>query len=309
MYDLIIIGAGPAGMTAAIYAARRKIKFLILSLDIGGQMSWGSEIENYPGTTHASGIELTRSFQEHIKIYGIDIKTEEVSSILKKGKIILVKTKKVSYKTKAVIIASGKSPRKLSVPGEERLLGKGLSYCAACDAPLYKDKIVVIVGGGNSGLGAALFLSKYAKRVYILEAMPQISGEVYLKDKVLKDKKITIITGARVKEVFGKNFVTGFKYEKDKIEKTLDVDGIFVEIGLITKADFVKVKKNKWGEIMITRSTKTHDENLTSIPGIFAAGDVTDIPAKQIVAAAGEGCKAALAAFDYIHRWDEKKGK
>ncbi|MBI3623051.1 FAD-dependent oxidoreductase [Candidatus Pacearchaeota archaeon] len=303
MYDLIIIGAGPAGMTAAIYAARRKIKFIIISLDIGGQMSWSSEIENYPGTTHASGVELTRSFQEHVKVYGINIKTEEVSSIVKKEKAIFVRTKKRVYESKTVIIASGKSPRKLNALGEERFLGKGLSYCAACDAPLYKDKKVVVVGGGNSGLGAALFLSKYAKKVYILEMLPKLGGEPYLKDKVLQDKKISVIAGAKIKEIFGKKFISGFKYEKDKIEKTLDVDGIFVEIGLVTKVDFVKVKKNKWGEIMIFRSTKTHDENLTSIPGIFAAGDVTDIPTKQIVAAAGEGCKAALAAFDYIHRW------
>jgi len=306
MYDLIIIGAGPAGMTAAIYAARRKIKFLILSLDVGGQMSWGSEIENYPGTTHTSGIELTRSFQEHMRVYGIKIKTEEVASITKKGKKIVVKTKKSSYDSKAVIIASGKSPKKLNVLGEENLLGKGLSYCAACDAPIYKNKAVVIVGGGNSGLGAALFLSKYSKKVYLLEAMPKITGEAYLRDKVLKNRKIGVITGAKVKEILGKNFVTGFIYEKDGNEKKIGVDGIFVEVGLITKADFVKVKKNKWGEIMIFRSTKTHDENLTNVSGIFAAGDVTDIPAKQIVVAAGEGCKAALAAFDYIHRWDGK---
>jgi thioredoxin-disulfide reductase len=309
MYDLIIIGAGPAGMTAAIYAARRKIRFLVLSLDIGGQMSWSSEIENYPGTTHATGVELTRSFNEHMKVYGIEIRTEEVLSISKKGKNIVVKTKRTSYNAKTVIIASGKSPRKLNVPGEENLLGKGVSYCAACDAPLYNDKKVLVVGGGNSGLGAALFLAKYAKQVYLLESMPNITGEAYLKDKVFSDKKISIITDTKVKEIFGKSFVTGFSYEKAGKTMKLEVDGIFIEIGLVTRVDFAKVKKNKWGEIMIKRSTKTHDENLTSVPGIFAAGDVTDIPAKQIIAAAGEGCKAALAAFDYIHRWDLlKKG-
>lgn len=303
MYDLIIIGAGPAGMTAAIYAARRKINFLILSLDVGGQMSWTSEIENYPGTAHVSGIELTRSFQEHMKIYGITIKNEEVSSVVKKGKIVVVKTKKATYESKTVIIASGKSPRKLDVSGEEKLLGKGISYCAACDAPFYKDKIVAVAGGGNSGLEAALFLSKYAKKVYLIETMSELTGESYLSDKVTQDKKINVLTKSSIKEVYGKGFVTGFRYAQNGNEKDINVDGIFVEIGLINKTDFVKVKKNKWGEIMIFRSTKTHDENLTSVPGIFAAGDVTDIPTKQIVAAAGEGCKAALAAFDYIYRW------
>ena len=307
LFDLIIVGAGPAGMTAAIYAARRKLNFFVVSMDIGGQMAWSSEVENYPGTTHSSGAELTRSFQKHMEIYKIKIKREEVASISKKGKFCVVKTKKQSYKAKAVIIASGKSPRKLNVPGEEKLFGKGLSYCAVCDAPLYKDKIVAVIGGGNSGLEASLFLAKYAKRVYILELMEKLMGEPYLRDKVLKDKKIEIITGAKVKEVFGKNSVEAFSYEKNGKENKLDVNGLFVEIGLLTKTGFTNVKKNKWGEIMIFRSTRSNDENLTSVPGIFAAGDVTDIPAEQIIAAAGEGCKAALAAFDYIHRWERKE--
>ena len=133
-------------------------------------------------------------------------------------------------------------------------------------------------------------------------------GEPYIRDRVLKNKKIQVITGAKVKEIFGNKFVEGIKYEQDEAKKTVKVSGIFVEVGLITKTDFIKCKKNKWKEIMIFRSTKTYEENMTSIPGIFAAGDVTDIPAKQIVAAAGESCKAALASFDYIARWDKKFG-
>lgn len=301
--DLIIIGAGPAGMTAAIYAARRKINFLIISMDLGGQMSWSSEVENYPGIPDLSGIELTKRFNEHMQEYKIKIKSEEVKSLEKKGKICVVKTGKNTYQSKTVIIASGKSPRKLNVPGEEKFLGRGVSYCATCDAPLQKDKIVAVIGSGNSGLDASLFLSKYAKKVYILDVLPKLGGEPYLRDKVLQNKKISFIGNVKVKEILGSDSVNGLNYEIGGKIETLKINVVFIEIGLVNKSDFTNVKKNKWNEIMIFRSTLTHEENMTSVPGIFAAGDCTDIPAKQIIAAAGEGCEAALAAFDYIAKW------
>jgi len=302
IYDLIIIGAGPAGITAAIYAARHKLKFCILSMDLGGQMSWSSEVDNYPGIPDVSGIKIVDRFNQHLKDYKINIKLEEVVKLIKKGNICVVKTKKNQYESKAVLIATGKKPKKLNVKGEEQFMGKGVNYCATCDAPLYKGKKVVIVGGGNSGLEAALFLSKYAKKVYILDINKKLGGEPYLRDKVLADKKIIIITDAKTKKIEGNKFVNSLIYEKAGQEKTLDVEGVFVEIGLITEANFTDVKKNKWGEIMLFRGTQTHNENLTSISGIFAAGDCTDIPSKQIVVAAGEGAKACLAAIDYIHR-------
>jgi len=303
LYDLIIIGSGPAGMTAAIYAARRKIKFIILSMDIGGQMSWSSDVDNYPGLPDLAGVELVKRFNEHMKNYKINIKQEEVKKIFRKGKTIIVETRKNKYESKTVIIASGKSPRKLNVSGEEKYLGKGVSYCAVCDAPLQKGKIVAVIGSGNSGLDASLFLSNYAKKVYLMDIMPKIAGEPYLRDKVLKNKKINFIGNAKIKEVLGNSFVNGLKYEQNGKQKILKTNTIFIEIGLINKADFTNVRKNRWGEIMIFRSTITNEENFTNIPGIFAAGDCTDIPAKQIIAAAGEGCKAALAAFDYINKW------
>jgi len=301
--DLIIIGSGPAGMTAAIYAARRKIKFLILSMNIGGQMGWSSDVDNYPGIPDLAGVELVKKFGEHMKEYKIKVKNEEVLKLEKKGKICVVKTRRNIYQSKAVVIASGKSPRKLNVQGEEKYLGRGVSYCAVCDAPLQKNKIVGVVGSGNSGLDASLFLSKYAKKVYLIDISSEITGEPYLRDKVLKNKKISFIGNAKIKEILGNKFVNSVKYEKENKELILKIDNIFVEIGLVTKANFTDVKKNKWDEIMIFRSTITHEENMTSIPGIFAAGDCTDIPAKQIIAAAGEGCEAALAAFDYINKW------
>lgn len=305
LLDLIIIGAGPAGMTAAIYAARRKVNFLVLSLDVGGQMSWSSDVENYPGVPDLAGIELTKRFQEHMKEYNIKIKQEEVLSLEKDKKkdICIIKTRKNTYKSKAVIIASGKAPRKLNVSGEDKFLGKGVNYCATCDAPLQKNKIVAVIGSRNSGLDASLFLSHYTKKIFLIDILPKIAGEPYLRDKVLKNKKITFIGNAKIKEILGNNFVQALKYEKDGKTEELKIDSIFIEIGLVSKCDFAKVKKNKWGEIMLFRSTKTNDENMTNTSGIFAAGDCTDIPAKQIIVAAGEGAKAALAAFDCIHKW------
>jgi len=307
LYDIIIIGAGPAGMTAAIYAARQKVKFLLMSIDLGGQMVWSSEVDNYPGIPDVSGIEMVQRFQKHIKDYNIKVKQEEVLEVGKKGKKCFVKTKKGVYKSKAVVIASGKKPKKLNVPGEEKFLGKGVNYCATCHAPSFKDKIVAVAGGGNSGLEAALFLIKYAKKVYLLEAMKNLKGETYLKNKVLQNKKVKIMTDVKIKEIKGEDAIKFIAYEKSGKNFKLPVDGIFIEIGLVAKVNFAKlVKKNKWGEIILYRSTKTHEENMTNIPGIFAAGDVTDIPAKQIVVAAGEGCKATLAAFDYINKFKEK---
>ncbi len=308
MYDLIILGAGPAGMTAAIYAARRKINFLIIGMDVGGQMSWSSEVENYPGTTHVSGVELVKQWQDHLDIYKIKIKNEEIVKTGKKGNLCFVQTKKNNYESKAVIIATGKSPKKLGVPGEEEFLGKGVNYCATCDAPLYNGKTVAVVGGGNSGLEAAEFLSKYASKVYLMEALDKLGGEAYLKEKVLKLKNIETMTEIKIKEIKGDKFVNSLIFEKDGKENELKIEGVFIEVGLVSKADFTNAQKNRWGEVMIFRSTKTPEENMTSVPGIFAAGDVTDIPAKQIVVAAGEGCKAVLASFDYINRWDKSYG-
>jgi len=306
MYDLIIIGAGPAGMTAGIYAARQKLKFLILSMDIGGQVNWSSEVDNYPGVPDQTGMELVSKFNQHLKDYNIKIKAgEEVLEMKKdkKTKIINIKTKKNIYESKAVIIASGKKPRKLGVPGEEEYLGKGVNYCATCDAPFFGGKTVAVIGGGNSGLESALFLSKYAKKVYILDLMPKLGGETYLKDKVMQNKKITPVLGVKIKEILGDKFVNSLVYEVNGKDKKLALEGVFIEVGLISKADFTDVQKNKWGEIMLFRSTITHEENMTDTPGIFAAGDVTDIPSKQIVVAAGEGAKAALAAINYINKF------
>lgn len=306
LYDLIIIGGGPAGMTAAIYAARQKVKFLIISMDVGGQMGWSSKVENYPGVPDKSGVALVEKFNSHLQEYKIKIKKEEILKLEKdiKRKICVIKTKRNVYESKAVIIAAGKKPRKLNVPGEDKFTGFGVNYCAVCDAPLFKDKTCAVVGGGNSGMDAALFLAKYAKKVYILEHLAKLGGDNFLREKVLNEKKINVITGTKMKEIYGDKYVEKIKYEHEGQLKELIIDGVFVEIGLISQYDFTDVQKNKWGEIMIYRSTITHEENMTDVPGIFAAGDCTDIPSKQIIVAAGEGSKAALASFNYIDRWE-----
>ncbi len=306
MYDLIIIGAGPAGITAAIYASRQKLKFLILGLDIGGQVSWSSDVENYPAEPHLTGLELTKKLEKHLEKYNVNVRQEEVVKLKKKKKKCVVKTKKREYESKAVIIASGKKPKKLNVEGENKFIGRGVSYCATCDGTFFKNKKVAVLGGGNSALESALFLSKYAKKVYLLDIKKKLKGAPYLRNKVEKKKKIKHINKAFTRKIEGKKKVNKIIYEKNGIKRELKVEGIFIEIGLVSKSDFTNVKKNKWGEIKIHRSTRTNEENMTNVEGVYAAGDVTDIPAKQIVAAAGEGCKAALASFDYIHKWDKK---
>jgi alkyl hydroperoxide reductase subunit F len=310
VYDMVIIGAGPSGITAAIYAARRKLNFLVISMNIGGQVIATSDVENYTGYHFLSGPELVAKFKQHMQDYKIDVRLEQVIDIKKKGRIFEVKTRKAKYFTKTIIIACGKSPRKLNVPGEEELHNRGVSYCALCDGPLFKDKVVAVIGGGNSAMEAALFLEKYAKKIYILTINPELYGERIMLEKIKNGKKFTLIVNAKTTEIIGDKLVTGLKFIQDGKEKKIDLQGVFVEIGLITSCDFVKiVKKNKWGEIMIKRSTTTNKENLTNVPGIFAAGDCTDIPAKQIIVAAGEGAKAAIAAFDYLDRLEEKGEK
>lgn len=304
VYDLVIVGAGPAGITAAIYAARHQLKFMVISMDIGGQTSMSTDVENYTGYHLLSGMDLIRKFQQHMQDYKIELKLRErVDCIKRRGKIFEIKTNKKRYSTKTVIIASGKQSRKLNVPGEHELYNKGVSYCATCDAPLFKDKGVAVIGGGNSALQAALLLSKYAKVVYLINLNNKFIGEDVVIKKVENNKKIKRITNAKTTAIFGEKRVSALKFVKDGNESVLNVQGVFIEIGLSTECDFAPlVEKNKWNEIKVKRSTKSFKENMTNVRGIFAAGDCTDIPAKQIIVAAGEGAKAALAAIDYIER-------
>lgn len=298
VYDVIIIGAGPAGITASIYAARKRMSLLILSQDIGGQTSWSGSIENYTGYQIVTGPELTEKFKEHIKIYGIKVnENESVLSIEKKDKIVHVKTAKAEYEAKTAIIASGKNPRELGVPGEKEYKNKGIAYCATCDGPLFAKKRVAVIGGGNSALDAATQLSKIASEVYIINIAESLTGDEIMQEVVKRSENIKLYNNSSVKRVKGDKFVSSIEIDKAGIPEDIALEGVFVEIGLIPNVDFAKnIKKNTLGEIEVNCACET------SMPGIFAAGDVTSVPEKQIIVAAGEGAKAALSAFRYIVR-------
>lgn len=298
MYELIIIGAGPAGMAAAVYAARQKLNFIVISENVGGQAIWSADVENYIGYQVISGQELSNKFYEHIKQYNVGLKQgERVKDIRQKGREFVIETNKDSYEAKTVVITSGKKPRKLNVPGEDEYKGKGVTYCATCDGPLFQGKDVAVLGGGNAGVDAALQMSKIAKKVYLIEKTGKLKAERIASEKCELSENIEILLRTDIKEIFGKDFVEGIKIKNKDEEKEIELQGIFVEIGSIPSVDFAKtVKKNEANEIIV------NNKNETNIPGLFAAGDVTDVPEKQIIVAAGEGAKAALSAFKYISK-------
>jgi len=298
-YDLIIVGGGPAGITAAVYASRKKLDFLIITLDMGGQASWSGDIENYTGYQFITGPELARKFQEHMNSFGIVVRMPEAAKEIKKNdSLIEVVTDKGRYLTKSLIIATGKKPRLLNVEGEQEFKSKGVTYCATCDGPLFRDKKVAVIGGGNSALDAALQMARVSPTVYVINAAASFIGDAVMIEKVSHTPNVKILHRARVTRIFGDRFVKGIEIEKGgKEREQLEVSGVFVEIGLIPTADFAgPVARNNLGEIIVDC------RNQTNLEGIFAAGDVTDVPEKQIIIACGEGSKAALSAFRYLSR-------
>jgi len=304
MYDLIIIGGGPAGITAGIYAARQKLNTLLITKNFGGQIARKViGIENYPGFEQISGLDLIGKLEKHLRKQDIDIKMSEVTKVEKKDNSFLVwiNSNKEKIESRAVIVATGADPRPLKVPGEKEFIGKGVSYCAVCDGPVFADKEVVIIGGGNSGFESALFLMDWVKKIYILEFNPEVKADKENQDLVKKNKKVKIITNAALKEIKGDKFVQSVIYENrtTKEEKTLSVDGVFVETGSQPATSFINglVGFNKRGEIEVAFETYQ-----TKTPGLFAAGDVNTGRFKQIVISCGEGAKTALAAFDYLRK-------
>lgn len=302
MYDLIIIGAGPAGMTAGVYAARKKLKTLIISKDIGGQAAWSSDIENYLGFSMITGPELVKKFEDHLEEFSEDVELRVVVSgvkrVSKSGKHFKVTMGDNSTETaKAVIIAGGKIPRKLGVEGEDKFLNRGVTYCAWCDGPLFKGKDVAIIGGGNSALDAALNVSKLVNQIYIINITPELTGDPVMIEKVTDMPQIRIMNSCEVVEIQGDKLVQTVRIKtKDGLQKDLPVTGVFIEVGSIPATDYLKdlVKLNKAGEILID------EYNSTSTPGLFAAGDITNVVEKQIITAAGEGAKAAIQASVYL---------
>ncbi len=296
IYDLVIIGAGPAGITAAVYAARKKMDPLVITKDIGGQASLSGDIQNYTGYQFITGPELAIKFEEHMRKFNFEIKeNEEVKKLISRKGTFLVKTDKDNYQAKTVIVASGKRSRELGVTGEREFRNKGLTYCATCDGPLFAGRDVAVIGGGNSALDAALQLIKIANHIYIINITDNLTGDGIMQEKIRADNKVSIFNNSRVKEILGNSFVQAIKIEEDRKEKILDVQGIFVEIGLIPNSEFASdLEKNARKEIVVNQG------NETNVPGIFAAGDVTNVPEKQIIIAAGEGAKAVLSAFRYL---------
>lgn len=302
-YDIIIIGGGPAGITAAIYGAREDLNVLLITKDIGGQINRKTvKIENYPGFGKISGADLIQKFESHLNRFRIPTIKDKVIKIKKydKGFSVLTEAKK-QFSARSVIVASGSDPRPLEVPGEKELIGRGVSYCAICDGIAYKNKTVAVIGGGNSGFEAAVFLARFAKKVHILEYGPKVKADKINRQVVEKNRKIKVLTNVSLKEIKGKNSVDSIIYQDNKAKelKSLKVNGVFIEIGNIPATGFVKnlVDFNKKDEIKINPITGE-----TGIPGIFAAGDITDVKYKQIIIAAGNGAKTALSASKYLQK-------
>ncbi|MDP4038651.1 MAG: FAD-dependent oxidoreductase [bacterium] len=305
VYDLIIIGAGPAGMTAAIYAARKKLKTLMLTKDIGGQTAMSSDIENYPGFTMITGAELVKKFEEHLEEFKDDVElrltNNGVGGIKKEEKGFTVSMPGGSEeKAKAIIITGGKIARKLNVEGEQEFLNRGVSYCAWCDGPLFANKEVAIVGGGNSALDAAINLAKLVKQAYIINISSSLEGDPIMIEKVKTLANVRIINNANLKKINGSKFVEAIEItdKESGLDKEIKIAGVFIEIGSVPASDYLidLIKLNEQGEIIID------EHNMTSEPGIFAAGDITDTIEKQIIVAAGEGAKAAIQASQYLSR-------
>lgn len=313
LYDLIIIGGGPAGAAAAVYAARKRLRTLLLTESIGGQSIVSSDIQNWIGEPHISGFDLAKKLENHIRAFPdmVEIKTlekaAEVKSIKCSGEdknrvcdFEVVTDKGNTYQGHALILAQGARRRKLGIPGEEKFEGKGVAYCSTCDAPIFSGKKVAVVGGGNAGLEAVQDLFPYAQEIYLLEQGDTLKGDAVTQEAIKTNPKLKgIIFHAQTLEILGDKFMTGLKYKDGKTsqEKVLAVDGVFVEIGSLPNSEMVKglVDLDKYGQVIIDSKHAT-----TSHPGIFAAGDVTDDPYKQNNISVGDAVKAALAAYNYL---------
>lgn len=298
MKDLVIIGGGPAGLTASIYSARKRVDFAMITVNIGGQALWGSDIQNYLGYTMVSGPELVKRFNEHVEQFDIEKFFEEVAEIKKIDDHFSVNTKNGRvFETRTVIFATGKRPRLLMVPGEKEFHGRGVTYCSTCDAPLFSGQPTLVVGGGNAGLEAALQSSDLGPKVYLVTS-EDLTGDPITQKKVREKNNIEIIPYAMVKEIKGNMLVESAIVETSEGMNEYKVNGVLIEIGAVPSCSLVMdlVNLNDKMEIMVTCA------NETKTPGLFAAGDVTSVPEKQIIVAAGEGAKAALSAYTYLQQ-------
>ena len=305
-YHLIIIGAGPAGLSASIYAQRAGVNTLVLEkFAPGGQILTSDKIENYPAFPNPiSTKEFVERMIKQAKNFGMKLKEEEVEKIKIQGEEKIVYTEPGNtYKSYALIIATGASPSSLGVPGEKELIGRGVSYCATCDAPFFKDKKVVVVGGGDTAVKETIYLTKFAQKVYLLHRRDSLRAEKILQEKILNNKKVTILWSTVLDKIYGKEKVEGVLVRNLKNGRIEDItcEGIFIFVGIKPNSDFVKekIKLDEKGFIITDEMFKTN------IPGIFACGDVRKNFVKQVVVACSEGAQAALMASRYL----EEKGK
>lgn len=290
-YDVIILGTGPGGLTAAVYSYRYNLKTLIIGQLPGGYVGLTHKICNFPGDKGISGPALAMKMFGHVQEIDVDLKQEAVMSISGKNNNFVVKTDKAEYHGKKVIIATGTEHRKLGLEGEEKFFGRGISYCATCDAGFYKDKVAGVVGGGNSALTAAILLSKYAKKVYLIYRGKEFSkGEPRWVDEVTKDPKIEILFEKNIKEIKGSEKFEGVVLDDDE---ELKLDGIFIEIGSVPNIKLAEELNLELEGLSI----KVDGEKRTNVPGVYAAGDVTNTPFKQILTAQADGAIAAHSAY------------
>lgn len=305
-YDFVVVGAGGSGLAAGMYAARLGLKTIVFGktsgseFPIGGLITTTHTVENYPGFKKITGIELAKKLEEHARDYDlVTIKNETITEVKKKGDCFYVRSKEKEYKAGAVLFATGRRLRKLEVKGSKEYENKGVHYCALCDGPLYRDKIVAVIGGSDSAAVEAMVLSQYAKKVYIIYRGEKIRAEPINLEEIENNPKIEIITNTNIVEVLGDRFVNKVKLDnKYKNKKELELDGVYVAIGndpINEVAKELGVRCNDKGEIVID-----HVDSSTNITGVYAAGDVTDKPFKQLIIGVAEGVTAAHSAYEYL---------
>lgn len=300
-YDVLVVGGGPAGASAAVYAARKGIRTAIVAERFGGQVMDTMGIENLIGTKYTEGPKLVASLEEHVKEYPVDIHNlQRAKSIKRNGMVEVELESGATLKSKTVIIATGARWRNLGVPGEAEFKNRGVAYCPHCDGPLFKGKHVAVIGGGNSGVEAAIDLAGIVKHVTVFEFMPTLKADQVLQDRLNSLPNVTVMKNVQVKEITGSDRVNGITYvERDTgKEQHLALDGVFVQIGLVPNTDWIgdNLERTRFGEIVVD------GHGSTDMPGVFAAGDCTNVPYKQIIISMGSGANAALGAFDYLIR-------
>lgn len=300
-YDVLVVGGGPSGASAAIYAARKGIRTGLVADRFGGQVQDTLGIENFIATKYTEGPKLVANLEEHVRDYEVDLMNSQTAKSLEKKDMFELELENGAVlKSKTVIVSTGASWRKIGVPGEAEFKNKGVAYCPHCDGPIYEGKHVAVIGGGNSGVEAAIDLAGIVKHVTVLEFLPELKADSVLQERLNALPNVTVITNAATEEIYGSDKVKGIRYKDRETNETKEIElaGVFVQIGLVPNTSWLKdtVEMNKFGEITVDKN------GATNVPGLFAAGDCTNSPHKQIIISMGSGANASLSAFDHLIR-------